>query len=500
MIARSIEHANAGRGMAGMSLALLRAAALGLALLAAGVSLVATVRPASAEFVEGGGGVSLEANKGRLIRLREPAQTVFIADPAIADVQVKSPNLLYVFGKKPGETSLFAVDAHDRVLLNVTVTVNHNLSRLQRTMRMLMPDNHIDVSSVDGAIILSGSVKSAAAAENARQLAAQFVADEKKVINRLSVDGPTQVQLRVKIVEMSRTVNRQLGINWDGVFMAGTNWAFGLATGGATTLANAFPPAFPLGTRRNGVNNFFGNYSGQRNTVTALIDALENEGLVKTLAEPNLTALSGESASFLAGGEFPVPVPQSSSGNSSTITVQYKEFGVRLQFVPTILASDRISLKVAPEVSQLTSQGAVNFDGFNIPALTTRRAQTTVELASGQTFAIAGLLQNDLNNSVNKVPGLGDIPVLGELFKSTQWQRNETELIVLVTPVVVKPFSDKSTTASAVNPNPDTPSDINRLFLGPRIEGQPRRDPTQPGGAPIGAPTQLHGSAGFVLE
>jgi pilus assembly protein CpaC len=500
MIARSIEHANVGRGMAGVSLPFARAVALGVALLAAAISLVATIQPASAEFVEGGGAITIEANKGRLIRLREPAATVLVADPAIADVQVKSPNLLYVFGKQPGETSLFAVDAHDRVLLNVTVTVNHNLSRLQRTLNTLMPDNHIDVASVDGAIILSGSVKSNAVAENARQLAAQFVTDEKKVINRLSVDGPTQVQLRVKIVEMSRTVNRQLGINWDGVFAAGTNWAFGLATGGATTIANSFPPAFPIGTRRNGVNNFFGNYSGQRNTVTALIDALENEGLVKTLAEPNLTALSGDVASFLAGGEFPVPIPQSSTGTSSTITVQYKEFGVRLSFTPTILASDRISLKVSPEVSQLTTQGAVNFDGFNIPALTTRRAQTTVELASGQTFAIAGLLQNDLNNNISKVPGLGDIPVLGELFKSTAYQRNETELVVLVTPVVVKPFSDKTTTASAVDANPNAPSDINRLFLGPRIEGQPRRDPTQPGGGPVGAPTQLRGSAGFVLE
>jgi pilus assembly protein CpaC len=500
MIARSIEHARAARGMAGMSLAFARAAALGLSLLMAGAGLVAGVTPASAEFIDSGGAISIEANKGRLIRLREPAATVLVADPAIADVQVKSPNLLYVFGKQPGETSLFAVDAHDRVLLNVTVSVSHNLSRLQRTLQTLMPDNHINVASVDGAIILSGTVKSNAASENARQIAAQFVADEKKVINRISVDGPTQVQLRVKIVEMSRTVNRQLGINWDGVFAAGTSWAFGLATGGATTIANSFPPAFPIITRRGGVNNFFGNYSGQRNTVTALIDALENEGLVKTLAEPNLTALSGETASFLAGGEFPIPVPQSTSGNSSTITVQYKEFGVRLSFVPTILATDRISLKVSPEVSQLSTQGAVNFDGFNVPALTTRRAATTVELASGQTFAIAGLLQNDLNNNISKIPGLGDVPVLGELFKSTAYQRNETELVVLVTPVVVKPFADRTATASAVNPNPDAPSDINRLFLGPRIDGQPRRDPTQPGGAPVGAPTQLRGSAGFMLE
>jgi pilus assembly protein CpaC len=497
MIARSIEHANAGRGMAGASLALARAVALGLALLAAGISLVATVRPASAEFIEGGGAISLEANKGRLIRLREPAATVLVADPAIADVQVKSPNLLYVFGKKPGETSLFAVDARDRVLLNVTVTVNHNLSRLQRTLNTLMPDNHIDVASVDGAIILSGSVKSNAAAENARQLAAQFVTDEKKVINRLNVDGPTQVQLRVKIVEMSRTVSRQLGINWDAAFSAGSNFVVGLFTGGATTLSGSFPPQFPIRTRTNGVNNLSLSYTGQKYQVNSLIDALESEGLVKTLAEPNLTALSGEVASFLAGGEFPIPVPQN---QADVITVQFKEFGVRLSFTPTILASDRISLKVEPEVSQISSQGAVTVAGFSIPSLTTRRAATTVELASGQTFAVAGLLQNNLNNNISKVPGLGDIPVLGELFKSNAYQRDESELVVLVTPVVVKPFSDKTTTASAVNPAPDTPSDINRLFLGPRIEGQPRRDPTQPGGGPVGAPTQLRGSAGFVLE
>jgi pilus assembly protein CpaC len=497
MIALSIDHAAVSRGMAGVSLALARAVALGLALLAAAVSLVATVQPASAEFLNGGGAVTLEANKGRLIRLREAAATVLVADPAIADVQVKSPNLLYVFGKKPGETSLFAVDARDRVLLNVTVTVNHNLSRLQRTLKMLMPNEQIDATSVDGAIILTGSAKSNASAENARQVAAQFVADEKRVINRITVDGPTQVQLRVKIVEMSRTINRQLGINWDAFATVGSSVVLGLFTGGATTASGNFLPQFPLGIRRNGVNNLSASYTGDKFQVNSLIDALENEGLVKTLAEPNLTALSGEVASFLAGGEFPIPVPQD---NNDVITIQYKEFGVRLSFTPTILASERISLKVEPEVSQLSSQGAVSLEGFSIPALTTRRAATTVELGSGQTFAIAGLIQNDLNNNVSKVPGLGDIPVLGELFKSTQYQRNETELVVLVTPVVVKPFADKAATASAVNPNPDAPSDINRLFLGPRIEGQPRRDPTQPGGGPIGAPTQLRGSAGFVLE
>jgi pilus assembly protein CpaC len=476
---------------------LARAIALGLALLGAALSFVAVAQPASAEFVESGGAVTLEANKGRLIRLREGAATVLIADPAIADVQVKSPNLLYIFGKKPGETSLFAVDARDRVLLNVTVTVNHNLSRLQRTLRMLMPNDQITATSVDGAIILSGSVKSNAAAENARQVAAQFVSDEKKVINRLSVDGPTQVQLRVKIVEMSRTVSRQLGINWDAAFSAGSNFVVGLFTGGATTLSGSFPPQFPVRTRRNGVNNLSLSYTGDKYQINSLIDALESEGLVKTLAEPNLTALSGEVASFLAGGEFPIPVPQN---QADVITVQYKEFGVRLSFTPTILASDRISLKVEPEVSQISSQGAVVISGFSIPSLTTRRAATTVELASGQTFAVAGLLQNNLNNNISKVPGLGDVPVLGELFKSNAYQRDESELVVLVTPVVVKPFSDKTKTASAVNPPPDTPSDINRLFLGPRIEGQPRRDPTQPGGGPVGAPTQLRGSAGFVLE
>ncbi|HEX7008232.1 MAG TPA: type II and III secretion system protein family protein [Alphaproteobacteria bacterium] len=497
MIALSFHQAGVGRGMAGASLALARAVALGVALLAAAVSLVAHVRPAAAEFLSSGGAVSLEVNKGRLIRLREAAATVLVADPAIADVQIKSPNMLYVFGKKPGETSLFAVDARDRVLLNVTVTVNHNLSRLQRTLRMLMPEERIEATSVDGAIVLTGSVKSSAVAENAREVAAQFVADEKDVINRINVVGPTQVQLRVKFVEMSRSVNRQLGINWDAVFQAGSSFVLGFATGGATTVSGTFPPPFPIGTRENGVNNFFATYQGQRYTVTSLIDALETEGLAKTLAEPNLTALSGEVASFLAGGEFPIPVPQN---ESDAITVVFKEFGVRLSFTPTILSSDRISLKVEPEVSQLTSAGAVQLEGFSIPGLTTRRAATTVELGSGQTFAIAGLLQNDLNNNISKVPGLGDIPVLGELFKSTQYQRNETELVVLVTPVVVKPFADKTETASAVNPNPDAPSDINRLFLGPRIEGQPRRDPTQPGGGPVGAPTRLHGSAGFVLE
>jgi len=411
-----------------------------------------------------------------------------------------------VLGKKAGTTTLYVLGANDKTLVQRMVVVAPDMLAVRNVIAARFPNLNVQVSTGQGSLLLTGEVPNSADADAVVQAVTPFLGDKDMLINRMTIDRPLQVQLRVRITEVDRNVTQQLGINWQAMGNAVGNFYGGIFSGRPIynlnqpiTAANG-STSYPVNLATNNAFSFFGAFKTGNVDIQTLIDALNQEGLLTVLAEPNLVALSGQTASFLAGGEFPIPVPQSSSGNSTTITVQYKEFGVRLSFVPTILATDRISLKVSPEVSQLTPQGAVVFNGFSIPALTTRRAATTIELASGQTFAIAGLLQNDLNNNVAKVPGLGDIPVLGELFKSTAYQRNETELVVLVTPVVVKPFSDKTATASAVNPNPDAPSDINRLFLGPRIEGQPRRDPTQPGGAPVGAPTQLRGSAGFMLE
>ncbi len=456
--------------------------ALGFLLLALGV-VALDPRAAAAKGPEiigtSGRALVMEINKGRLIRIDKPASTVFIADPAIADVQVKSPNLIYVFGKRAGETTLFAVDETDNVLVNMHVTVNHNLSGFRRTLRQLLPGRDIKVRSAGDALVLSGSVKSAADAEQARRIAAHYVRGARNVINTIEVDGPNQVNLRVRVVEVSRQVMRDLGINWDIAITAG-NFVFGLATGNPTTIL-ATGAAL---TRAGSVNNFFTNFNSGNKSINNLIDALETEGLVKTLAQPNLTAISGESASFLAGGEFPIVVPQP----NGTFAVEFKQFGISLSFTPTIISPTRINLKVAPEVSQLSTAGAVTFQGFTIPALTTRRANTTVELASGQSFAIAGLLQNRMTHDVSKVPGLGDIPILGRLFRSDQYQRNESELVIIITPVIVKPFNAEMASAARSR----TVQGSTRILPGASRRGQSRT-----GGPP--AP-QLRGPAGFELE
>lgn len=465
-------------------LARIRSIAFALAVaFGAGLGLSAPANAQGVDIVGSGRLLPIEVNKGRLIRIRRPAATVFIADPAIADIQIKSPTLLYVFGKKAGETTLFAVDSKDRVLVNLTISVRHNLSQLNRTLDRLLPGNDVNVRTVGDSVVLSGSVRSTREADDVRRLAARYVASKKKVINRLRVEGPNQVNLRVRIVEISRNVVRDLGINWDAAFSIGSSVVLGVATGGATFVGNVFAPNTGITLRRGGFNNFNLTYRGQRHTVNGILDAMETNGLVKTLAQPSLTAISGETASFLAGGEFPIPVPQ----DGGVITVVFKKFGVGLSFTPTIIGRNRINLKVVPEVSQLSNVGAIQIQGINVPSLTTRRASTTVELASGQSFAIAGLIQNDLTQDLSKVPGLGDIPILGKLFTSENFRKNESELVIVITPYIVKPFNKSRKRLAGAGEGSE--KNISRLFLGRKKTGKAG-----------GPPQRLKGPAGFELE
>lgn len=387
-----------------------------------------------------GAPLELDVRKGLIVRLDRPAANVFIADPSVADVEVKSPTTIYVVGKAAGETTLFAVDHEDHVLIDSRVEVRHDADALQQALNKMIPNNHVEVHSVDDSVVLSGPVFSAAQGANISRIAARFVPDQKHIINDTELDAPNQVNLRVRIAEVSRTVLKQLGVNWNaletvnGKAMAG-NAIFPLS------LATPVPSTFTTATNSLGLGYKSGS-SGSTN-IDAVIDALEEHDLLTVLAEPNLTAVSGQKASFLAGGEFPIPVPQSSNGSTPIITIEYKQFGVSLNFTPTILGHDRIGLHVEPEVSQLSTQNSVSFDGFVIPSLTTRRAATTVELGSGQSFIIGGLLQNSTTQDLTKFPWLGDVPVLGALFRSTSFQRNETELVIIVTPYIVKPDSDK---------------------------------------------------------
>ncbi len=428
--------------------------------------------------------IDMDAGKGRLIRLSRAASTVFVAEPEIADIQVKSPRLVYLFAKKPGETSLYAVDGGDRVLVNAHIRVSHNLGRLRRTLRTVLPNSRINVRSIDGAVILSGNVETASEAEEARRIAARFSPEENGVINQLAVTTPNQISLRVRIAEISREVTKTLGFNWESA-LSSNGWGFVLGTGrdvipdGSTSFLRSTPDALGVTLSRGGIN------------LNVLIDALENQGLVSILAEPNLTAMNGETASFLAGGEFPIPVAE----DDGKVTIEFKKFGVSLAFTPTLLNGSRISMRVRPEVSQLTTTGSIKVNNFDIPALSVRRAETTVELGSGQSFAIGGLLQDNINNEVRRFPGLGSVPILGSLFRSNTFQRDETELVIIVTPYLVRPVD--SARMAAPTDGLTMPNDTERV-----MEGMLYRPNTPQGESAPNAPQgrRLHGPTGFELD
>ena len=422
--------------------------------------------------------LSIEVNKGRLLKLERAARAVFVANPEIADVQIKSPSLVYVLGKGPGETTLFAVDSREQVLASVDLQVSHNLERIRKSISQLHPEAEIVVNSVGDTVVIDGVVSSASTAENIRRVVVAAVGDPEKVMLRVGVDAPTQVNLRVRIAEVSRDIDKQLGFNWSIAGQA-AGIAFGIAT------ANPFNASVTQHTlSASGLS--LGPFD-----LNAVIDALEEEGLISVLSEPNLTALTGETASFLAGGEFPILVPDS----DGRVTIDFKKFGVSLNFTPTILGTDRVNLHVRPEVSQLSTTNAITLNNFQVPSLTTRRADTTVELGSGQSFAIAGLIQNNVTHDISKFPGLGDVPVLGGLFKSDRFQREESELVIIVTPYIVKPISQRQ----LVTPTDglENPHDWERIVNGgthrQKKSAAPARTVTKEG-------ETLIGPVGFLLD
>lgn len=384
--------------------------------------------------------LQVEVNRGILLRLDRNAVNIFIANPDVADVQVKSAKLIYVFGKRSGETTLYAMDERERVVYSAAVLVSPNITTLQDTIDTLLPTSGIKVSNVNGLILLSGNALSPDDADTAQSIVRSALGDSPNIMNRIQISTPTQVNLRVKVAEMSRDTLKQLGFNWNAIIEGAENtFAFGQGREAFQLFrddnGNILNKELLLSPTQNSMA--FRNIGGQHD-LGVVLDALEAENYISILAEPNLTALSGETASFLAGGEFPIPIPNAGFG---TVTLEFKQFGVGLTFTPTVLSENKINLRVAPEVSQLSEAGAITINDITVPALTTRKANTTVELASGQSFAIAGLLQSNLGETSDKFPWLADIPVLGTLFRSTKFQRNETELVIIVTPYIVRPSS-----------------------------------------------------------
>lgn len=388
--------------------------------------------------------IILPLDKAAIVELPLPAADVLVSQPSVVDAVIRSPRRVYLLGLTTGQTNAFFFDSRGRQILNLEIVVERDMDALSNLLSRVLPNARIELESISDTVVLRGTAQNASEVANATLLAQRFVEDEAKVVNLIAMREPDQVMLKVRIVEMQRQMMRQLGVSTSGTVQL-DNLAFNLATGGfaggglSGDTANVTQP---IAANRNPLGDLV--------ELDAELQALETNGLIRVLAEPNLTSLSGESARFLAGGEFPVPVGQ----DDGVISIEFKEFGVGLGFSPVVLSKGRINLEVNTEVSEVTTDnaffvpGATTVDengnlitttGLAIPGLSVRRANTTVELPSGGSLVMAGMLQEDMRQSIEGVPGVKDVPVLGSLFRSREYQNSETELVIIVTPYLVEP-------------------------------------------------------------
>ncbi|TXH36796.1 MAG: type II and III secretion system protein family protein [Rhodospirillaceae bacterium] len=418
----------------------------------------------------------LPLNKTKGLALGSAVRDIIIGNPDIADIVVRSPKQIYLIGKAIGDTNAFFVDAHGELIHKVDIVVQPDAETVQSNIDTLLPGEHIQASGMGDSIVLSGSASSDGAAARARNIARRFVAKDENVVNMIRVTSEQQVLLRVRVAEAQKTVLKELGI--DNLLSPTT---LGPLTIDAATSALGLGPNI-AGTLGISAGNF-----------DSTIRILEQHGFIRTLAEPNLLAVSGETASMLAGGEYPLPAPQ----DHDTITIQYKPFGVSLAFLPVVLDSGRISLKVSTEVSSLSQTNAVSIPtlagDIQVQGFTTRRANSTVELPSGGSLMIAGLMQNDIISSLNGIPGLMDIPILGTLFSSTSFQRNETELVILVSVVLAKPTDPRQLALPTDGFAPAT--DLDRYFMGNLQNIYVKRPHPDPN-----APQSLQGPIGYIVK
>jgi pilus assembly protein CpaC len=495
---------------------LIRRARLGTAIaaLAAGLVAVAAPTPAQAQPKAYTSGsyrpsmqVLLSTGEGQMINLPRNVASVWTSNPKVADVYVNSPRQINLFGKDAGQATIIATAADGAVVYGANVNVKENVSDINAMLREAMPGSDIHVTTIGQVAVINGTVASPEDAQQADLLVRSMLnpgVDVSKSdailkvmsVNRLKTATPLQVTLKVRIAEVNRSVLKQWGVN----LLASdptSGFRFGLAQGGGIDIPAVGSTGAAATTAPSVIRNAIGTTLSASGKLFGLdllssLDIAAQDGVATMLAEPNLTALSGETASFLAGGEFPIPVSQA----LGAVTIEYKQFGVGLAFTPIVLADGRISMRVRPEVSQLSDAGSVRLNGFTVPALTTRRAETTVELGSGQSFMIAGLLQNTANNSIDKAPLLGDIPILGALFRSTKFQKQETELVVIVTPYLVRPVSGQMATPID---GYRVPGDAQRDFLGQSFQGVSGSvQPTAIAAPPQAAAPAISGAAATV--
>ncbi|MGH6729810.1 MAG: type II and III secretion system protein family protein, partial [Sphingomicrobium sp.] len=417
-----------------------------------------------------------------ILRTDRPYAKALIGNPEIADIVPVSETSVYVLGKKAGTTSLTLYDRANRLIAVVDIAVGPDVMTLKRQLSELLPNGEISARMSNDSVILEGIVRNAVDADRAVQVAETYAPG--KVVNLLALGSSQQVMLEVRFAEVKRSALAQIGVDW-GV-MSDQGKLIGVVGGGANTkpilgdngevigtqyLVGAITDSFAIISRS--FRAFGENFNVQ-------LDALERKGFIKTLAEPTLVALSGETANFLAGGEFPVPVAQNSgggggTGNNTTLTVEWKPFGVSLAFTPTVLADGVINMIVAPEVSSIDPTASIVINNLTIPGLQTRRAKSVIELRDGESFALAGLIRKDFQDTIRQVPLLGSIPIIGSLFRSTGFQAEETELVIIVTPRLVAPVKAGSLKAPTDRVGPPTPGD---LFLNGR---------TDTGVSPVGA-------------
>lgn len=399
--------------------------------------------------------LTLPIGKSQIIQSDRPLMQVVVGDPNIADVQLLNQTQFLVVGRQPGITNLAFRDTQSNIIAILDLVVGYDLEAIKRKLNEILPgEEQIEVRSVNGQVILSGQVSSAMAQDAVLAITNSFAGDQ--VVNLLQVGGGQQVLLEARIAEVDRTRLRDLGVQTSitetGTAGAGSGTNFSFISG--NPLLEAF-------------GGFAINSFSPTDNLLISLQALEQEGAAQILAEPNIVAMSGQEASFLVGGEFPVPVAQTGGNVAGAITIQFKEFGVGMTFTPTVLSSDRINLRIALEVSDIDFNTGTTVLGTTVPGIRTRRVATTIELGDGNSFAIAGLLQNDITTLVSQLPGLGNIPILGALFRSTQFERKETELVIIITPRLIK-STDRNNLASPTENY--TPPDVWDQFLYGRIE------------------------------
>lgn len=432
--------------------------------------------------------IPLGIGKSVAIDLPADIKDVLVADPTIANAVVRTSRRVYMIGVKIGQTNIFFFDAAGKQIAGFDIAVTRDLNGLRAALRQTLPEAEIRVEGIGEGIMLSGSASSAAESQQAYDLASRLVGDGTRVVNGITVRGRDQVMLKVTVAEVRRDIIKQLGIDLSGSFNYGS----------AVLNLNTQNPFSATGQTLSNTN-----LAGSTKNVTATLRAMDRAGVLRTLAEPNLTAISGETASFVAGGEFPIPSGLSCDTTKSPAVcqpqIEFKKFGVGLVFTPIVLSEGRISLKVMTEVSDLSTDNSMTLtvsgssSSLTVPSISTRRAETTVEIPSGGSLALAGMIQEKTKQQINGVPGLMQLPILGSLFKSRDYVNNQTELVVIVTPYVVRAVAQKQ--LSRPDDGFADPSDPSTVLLGRlnRIYGSTN----QPAPAPAGAPRSKYG---FILD